>query len=459
MEIDHFSHEHRLILEEEEHKHVINGDGDIQRFRCCNGCLDPIPSSFDGGYYRCVNNKSSKIEPFMSIFLPRRASKVTIEEVEDSDSSDVIHFPVVDQSVTLISYILKGTNIVTEDETANQVLNHFSHEHPLIPEVQDCDCSESSSKRKLCLMNDTRVDETICNACVKPIFATPFYRCAEQCNFFLHKCCAELPTKIDQHPSHPEHLLILLPKSPTFFNLFECGGCHLYCNGFSYTCSRCKFYLDVQCGSLPNTIKHEGHHPNHVLSLRSKICNGCDACSRTSYRPMLAYGCDSCDFLLESRCALLLSQKVRHRYDEHPFILTYYPVKYHSDEYYCDLCEKPLNPKIWFYHCGYCDRSIHFGCLRPFYRWANIKYGRTLEIESHQHPLALAPVIHPDTKLNNSFRAITNYSRCDNCSKFLYNSIYVRNAYLFGFRCVECDFTLCYECAESCNYEHGDELK
>ncbi|KAM7500106.1 hypothetical protein LguiA_024520 [Lonicera macranthoides] len=626
MEIDHFSHEHRLVLKEEEHKHGIGDDdgGDIQTFRRCNGCLDPISSSLLGGvYYSCVNNEcefflhklcaelpseinhplhpehklflfekrscvcdgcncswgnftyncykcdfdldiicatlaerkidhkshihplirfpspqltnchacgtehkgifyqcptcflfiihedclslpttvkhshhedhpltlayslpsqyltfwnycdictkdlespywvyycaicrfcahvncaTSKIEPFMSIFLPRRTSKVTLEEVEDSGSSDAIHFPVVDQSVTLISYILKGTNIVTEDETANQVFNHFSHDHPLILEVQDSD-SESSSKRKLCLMNDTRVDETICDACVRPIFASPFYRCADQCNFFLHKCCAELPTKIDQHPSHPEHSLVLLPKSPTFFNLFKCRGCDLYCNGFSYTCTSCDFYLDVQCGSLPNTIKHEGHHPNHVLSLRTKISNRCNACYGVfRNRPILAYGCNSCDFVLESRCALL-SHKVRHRYDEHPFTLTYNPVKYHSDEYYCDLCEVALNPKKWFYHCIDCDRSIHIKCLRPFYGSANIKYGRTLKIKSHQHPLALAPVIHRDTKLNNSFRAITEDSRCDGCRvPFFYGET-------FGFRSVECNFSLCYRSAKRCNYK------
>ncbi|KAM7500104.1 hypothetical protein LguiA_024518 [Lonicera macranthoides] len=568
MEIDHFSHKHRLILKEEEHQHGIgdDDDGDIQTFGRCNGCLDPISSSLLGGaYYSCVDTKCefflhklcaehpreinhplhpehklilykdrstvcngckcisgerfiyicydcdfaldiicvtlaerkidhkshihplirlpspeltnchargtehkgifyqcptcflflihedclslpttvkhslhedhpltlayslpyniflsycdictkylvppywvyycaicrfcahvncaiSKIEPFMSIFLPRRTSTVG----HDFGSSDVIHFPVVDQSVTLISYFLKGTNIVTEDETANQVLNHFSHDHPLILEVQDSD-SESSSKRKLCLMKDTRVDETICDACVRPIFATPFYRCADQCNFFLHKCCAELPTKIDQHPSHPEHSLVLLPaKSPTFFNLFWCRGCDLYCNGFSYKCTSCDFCLDVQCGSLPNTIKHVGHHPNHVLSLRTKISNRCNACyGEFLKRPILAYGCNNCYFELDSRCALL-SHKVRHRYDEHYYILTYKPVKDHSHEYYCDLCEGELNPKTWFYHCVHCDRSIHIKCLRPFYGSANIKYGagRSLEIESHQHPLALAP--------------------------------------------------------------------
>ncbi|KAM7500102.1 hypothetical protein LguiA_024516 [Lonicera macranthoides] len=60
MEIDQFSHEHRLVLKEEEHKHGIGDDdgGDIQTFRRCNGCLDPISSSLLGGaYYSCVNNE------------------------------------------------------------------------------------------------------------------------------------------------------------------------------------------------------------------------------------------------------------------------------------------------------------------------------------------------------------------------------------------------------------------
>ncbi|KAM7505379.1 hypothetical protein LguiB_004283 [Lonicera macranthoides] len=181
-----------------------------------------------------------------------------------------------------------------------------------------------------------------------------------------------------QHPYHPEHPLILLPKSPNFFNLFECKGCHLYSNGFSYNCSICNFNLDVQCGSLLATIKHD-RDPIHILSLKGNISKRCKACYKGWSKPILAYACNHCDFVIDSCCALL-SKEVMHRYDEHPFILTYFPVKDHSVDYYCQLCEKELNPKWWFYHCAHCDRSIHIKCLRPFYRRANIKYGRTLNI-------------------------------------------------------------------------------
>ncbi|KAM7505378.1 hypothetical protein LguiB_004282 [Lonicera macranthoides] len=402
-----------------------------------------------------VDCATSQLEPFRCSLLPRRTSKVKTEQEQVEDSGiDVIRFPVVDQSVILISHILKEMS-VTKNETANQVLNHFSHDHPLILDVQGSD-NESCPGSKLCLMNDTRVDETICNACVKPIFATPLYRCANQCNFFLHTCCVELPMEI-QHPYHPEHPIILLSKSPNFFNLFECKGCHLYSNGFSYNCSICNFNLDVQCGSLPATIKHD-RDPNHILSLKGNISKRCKACYKGWSKPILAYACNHCDFVIDSCCALL-SKEVMHRYDEHPFILTYSPVKDHSVDYYCELCEKELNPKWWFYHCAHCDRSIHIKCLRPFYRWANIKYGRTLYIEGHhQHPLALSPVIEEDAKINNSLRVIIRGTDCDECGdRFYTSSGYFSSRDSFGFRCVHCNFKLCYDCAKL--METGGKLK
>ncbi|KAM7500103.1 hypothetical protein LguiA_024517 [Lonicera macranthoides] len=426
MEIEHFSHEHPLILGKEMHQQADgSGDDKIQKSQICAGCLEPIilsSSSYAGAYYSCAECKfflhklcaelpmemnhpshprhmvklstdrsckcqvcdcrwknftyscsicnfdidvicatlmerkidhvshkhslfrqrkpglfrffahvhcaTSQLEPFVSILLPRRTSKVKAEQEQVEDSGiDMIHFPVVNQSVILISHILKEI-IVTKNETANQ------------------------------------------------------------------------------------------------------------------------------CGSLPATIKHD-RDPNHILSLKGNISKRCKACFKGWSKPILAYACNHCDFVIDSCCALL-SKEVMHRYDEHPFILTYFPVKEHSVDYYCELCEKELNSKWWFYHCAHCDRSIHIKCLRPFYRWANIKYGRTLNIEGHhQHPLALSPVIEEDAKINNSLRVIIRGTDCDECGdRFYTSSGYFSSRDSFGFRCVHCNFKLCYDCAKSCYEDH-----
>ncbi|CAL5420890.1 unnamed protein product [Camellia sinensis] len=123
---------------------------------------------------------------------------------------------------------------------------------------------EEQFGNKPSLPNETE-NTKACNACVQPISA-PFYHCA-QCKFFLHQSCAELPLEV-RHSSHLEHPLTLLARHPFKFGLFRCEGCGLYCNGFTYNCSTCKFYLNVRCGSLPGAIIHEAHR--HPLILTKK---------------------------------------------------------------------------------------------------------------------------------------------------------------------------------------------
>ncbi|PPR96291.1 hypothetical protein GOBAR_AA24364 [Gossypium barbadense] len=76
-------------------------------------------------------------------------------------------------------------------------VQHFSHHHPLVF-IQD---HSVASKPGLCL------------GCEKPVEGWS-YGC-NQCEFYLHKGCAELELGPQiQHPFHPEHPLTLLPQSP-----------------------------------------------------------------------------------------------------------------------------------------------------------------------------------------------------------------------------------------------------
>lgn len=90
----------------------------------------------------------------------------------------------------------------------------------------------------------------------------------------------------------------------------------------------CDFYLDVHpVRVLPYPlyiIRHEAHQ----RALASwKVCNIlCSICSGNVQG--FVFECGGCSFILCYLCALLPS-KFTHRWDKHPFLLTYSPVENH----------------------------------------------------------------------------------------------------------------------------------
>ncbi|KAK9003488.1 hypothetical protein V6N11_061048 [Hibiscus sabdariffa] len=115
-----------------------------------------------------------------------------------------------------------------------------------------------------------------CDGCMRPI-STPSYSC-DQCKFFLHKDCAELPRTM-RHPFH-KHLLTL--TNSDFY--LKCTGCRREYHGFSYRCCKndCsqivhpEVNFDLQCMLFSDTLKHPSHE--HSLFLVHKfdgVCSGC----------------------------------------------------------------------------------------------------------------------------------------------------------------------------------------
>ncbi|KAI8026081.1 hypothetical protein LOK49_LG02G01742 [Camellia lanceoleosa] len=136
-------------------------------------------------------------------------------KVENIDVANLIHLPMVDDSISAIDLFLK--QISMGDNKREAKLNHFSHHHPLILfDVQGDNnlCYEN----ELLILNELNKDK-ICNACVRKISA-PFYSCG-LCDFFLHKWCAELPNELECS-CHPDQL-ILLKKPPEPRGLFLCN--------------------------------------------------------------------------------------------------------------------------------------------------------------------------------------------------------------------------------------------
>jgi hypothetical protein len=213
---------------------------------------------------------------------------------------------------------------------------------------------------------------------MRPI-SPPFYTCT-QCRFFLHKSCVELPRKMS-HPLH-QHPFILLVKPPVVYKYFHCNGCH--CNGFVYHChDKCNFKLDVQCSLRSSIMNHEGHEHQLILvsTLDREKCNSCDN-DRIIFRCTYT---NDCKFTLDFRCATLPAI-IRYKSYEQLFTLCYKSEVDSDNEYYCDICEQPRNPKHWFYYCVDFDFPSHPKCILG--ECPNIKFGKTFTFDIHEHPLA-----------------------------------------------------------------------
>ncbi|XAR68567.1 hypothetical protein NMG60_11003741 [Bertholletia excelsa] len=275
---------------------------------------------------------------------------------EDQDNEiNPISLPMPDESIDLVTQFIKDVKLEGNCREELDIINN-SHEHPLFffdNQVED----EGLSGSQQPLWNIEKRKGEQCHGCQRTI-SVPFYYCA-QCNFSLHQWCAKLPKEL-WHPTHPEHSLLLITERPSYRWFYNCASCESRPDMYVFGCTKCEFYLDIKCASLPRTIKHEAH--KHLLALR-QILSECSACGGDVN---FGYECDICKYNLHIGCGLL-PRTIKHRYDEHPFALIYgaSSLDQVDDEYYCEICEEEVNSEYWFYHCHHCDQSLHMKCIRP----------------------------------------------------------------------------------------------
>ncbi|XP_039054822.1 uncharacterized protein LOC120197316 [Hibiscus syriacus] len=264
-------------------------------------------------------------------------------------------------------------------------------------------------------------DDSQCDGCMR-LISTPFYSC-EQCKFFLHKHCAELPRE-RRHPFH-NHLLTL-SNSNSRGNYSICYACWRPYHGFSYQCNYkdCGsfFRCDVRCILLSDTLKHPSHE--HSLFLIHDFPTKCSGSLEVIFEDCIAYRCmKRCDFTLDIRC-VKLPLTARYKYDRHSLTLTYSDNSSPS-QHYCDLCENERDPNDWFYYCADCDNSLHFVCVLgdPLF----MKLGSKVKLSCHQHPLTVV-------------KNIWNCRRCKVCSS-------LRSGPTLECRESECNFNIHCECS------------
>ncbi|KAG8480352.1 hypothetical protein CXB51_024541 [Gossypium anomalum] len=290
------------------------------------------------------------------------------------------------------------------EKMINIEIEHFSHQHNLV-------------------LSDEVKERRYCDGCSQLIL-TSFYGCLE-CDFFLHKSCAELPKKkqiwghVHQDPS------VLTPNC-----LFRCSICHFICSGFAFKCEfyLCKENICVRCVEIPLSCMSGGHE-HLLLWYRTYFGQCCNACGN-SIDGHAVYRCKACNFNVHSVCVNLLPQTTWHKSDRHCLILTYHEDNDYSQYHYCDVCEKERNPNTWFYHCPICDNSAHYFCV-----FRNIPFlKRGSEIKESDHPHALMFV-----------EKVYDYPECHKC----------------GHRCmdlalecldVECKYIIHWECSTAFHF-------
>ncbi|KAB2039610.1 hypothetical protein ES319_D02G022400v1 [Gossypium barbadense] len=234
--------------------------------------------------------------------------------------------------------------------------------------------------------------ENSCDGCMLPI-SDPFYYCSE-CDFFLHKACAELlRMKRVWHHTYCKQPHILISDK-----VFHCEMCFHKSNAFAYECSECESRTCLRCvialtPGARTCLKHE-----HPLRFYREYKGKCNACSCFSWR---AFCCKDCNFVLHLGC-FSLPITTQHKCDEHLLSLTDHDDNNYSESHYCDICEESRDPNRWFYHCAICNTSAHVNCVLGKYTF--LKLGSIFEETDHPHPLTIVKKKY-------------YYPDCDKCGK------------------------------------------
>ncbi|XP_040947547.1 uncharacterized protein [Gossypium hirsutum] len=191
-------------------------------------------------------------------------------------------------------------------------------------------------------------------------------------------------TKI-KHFKH-KHNLMLGPFVGGYEN--SCDGCMLPISDPFYYCSECDFFLHKACAELPRMKNVWHHYCQKPLTLISDKVFKCAECWDISNA--FAYECCGCKRKICLRCVIALtpgSRTSRHICDEHLLSLTDHDDNSYSKSHHCDICEKSQDLNRWFYHCAICDTSAHVDCVLGKYPF--LKLGSIYEETGHPHPLTI----------------------------------------------------------------------
>ncbi|KAK9275870.1 hypothetical protein L1049_023143 [Liquidambar formosana] len=337
LEIQHFSHDHPLILRNKKKNSVDN----------CYGCDLPIWGGPSYGCNQCedfILHKSC-IELPQQIQHPVHPQHPLILLRETLSDVATRYCDACGKWCFGFVFECAACDFDLDVQCSSQVptISYEGHEHLLIP------LAKFISRRRVCNFCGTRCDRFV-------------FRCVE-CDFNVHKLCAELPQQI-RHPFHPPHPLSLGNHGVRL----ECRACNVYIDKCSFRCEECSFNLCDKCALLVPSIKYEGHE--HLLTLFEKVywtsrpnsgqCNSCE-----TFCDSFVFRCVECDFNSHIHCLpSLLPSIINHKCHKDTLTLLDSVVKKENlDKAYCDSCGKERDPKHAVYNCAECHFVAHIGCV------------------------------------------------------------------------------------------------
>ncbi|XP_016729423.1 uncharacterized protein [Gossypium hirsutum] len=183
------------------------------------------------------------------------------------------------------------TNVLERNDAGEAtIIEHFKHNHYL---------TLSDKIREY--------GNKCCDGCML-LISDSFYYCSE-CEFFLHKACAELPKMKKSIWTHFCQLATLFLTSD---NIFRCEICDFLSNGFAYKCNECGRHTCLRCQAIPpDALSCPGHE--HPLLYYYDFVGRCSACGLDVKR---AFSCKDCNYSVDPLC-MLLPTRVSHKCDEH----------------------------------------------------------------------------------------------------------------------------------------------
>ncbi|GKV44416.1 hypothetical protein SLEP1_g51602 [Rubroshorea leprosula] len=301
-----------------------------------------------------------------------------------SDCTYVLHGRCVKKNKDRLYIEVESENEESDDEASSSSscavalgdkIDHFSHEHELVLDKEEI------------IMNG---DKKCCDGCALPILEAAYSCPQAECNFSLHKACAQIG-------KHKPHWASQDPLQVSMKRLFSCQFCEYDCSGFY--CFENRYGICFRCSEIYFITTHEAH-PLHPLFCDREHKGQCSGCGKKmgrygGYRCTLAEEEEKCKFFaLDYRC-LTRPLTAEHRFHHHPLKLTYEDPYKDDDgdpfQHMCEICEDRRDPKLWFYRCDECDFDAHPDCVLgdyPFIKRGTICYYHPyLNCDSHQQPL------------------------------------------------------------------------
>ncbi|OMO58899.1 C1-like protein [Corchorus capsularis] len=278
MEIQHFSHEHPLVLVEEQ-SHESDGDEKA----CCSGCGElvsgPCFSCVACGFHldkKCAEASSELNHPFHS------KHNFDLLKRHPYEGGCYCNFCgkrcenfVYHCSCNLDLHIKCGLLSYKIAEKKLGELQHISHIDPALISMENCNIEE--------------LQKAECFVCWMPLLGSKYL--SADCGFYMHERCVDLPAEINLL-WHPQHSLVLQFNS----------------EGYPYRCKRCNFNLHEDCMRLPLIVRHKCDDHPLKLTYRDNSnyseCYYCDICEKERDPNHWFYFCEICNTSTHPNCVV-----------------------------------------------------------------------------------------------------------------------------------------------------------